>query len=106
MLDLDRRVFGKITLKEIIGANPPEVPDTKEMLTTEFDILISELDTYPRLNLKDLLLYQKDSTMHVNSRPGAMALAQGKIRLFNEYNTKYMYIIEKILSEDHSHTDL
>jgi hypothetical protein len=30
----------------------------------------------------------------VNSRPGAMALAQDKIRLFSEYNQKYIQTIK------------
>ena len=29
-MELDRKVFGKITTKEIIGSFPPAVPDTKK----------------------------------------------------------------------------
>ena len=42
---------------------------------------------------------QKIAESHINSRPGAMALAQNKIQLFNEYNQKYIQsIIEKLES--------
>ncbi len=34
---------------------------------------------------------------HVNSRPGAMALSQNKIKLFNEYNKKYVQTIKEKL---------
>ena len=72
LMELDRKVFGKITTKEIIGAFPPAIPDTKNLLNNELNNL----------------------TKHVNSRPGAMALAQDKIRLFTEYNQKYIQTIK------------
>jgi hypothetical protein len=40
---------------------------------------------------------QKIAENHINSRPGAMALAQDKIQLFNEYNEKYVQSIMKKL---------
>ena len=42
------------------------------------------------------MLYEvitKIAEKHVNSRPGAMALAQDKIRLFTEYSQKYIKIL-------------
>ncbi len=44
-----------------------------------------------------LLEQQKIIEKHVNSRPGAMALAQNKIELFNEYNKKYVQTIKEKL---------
>ena len=97
MLELNKKIFGKITTKEIIGADPPEIPDTKNTLEKELVILLAELESQPKENLKKLLEEQKIAEKHINSRPGAMALAQNKIQLFNEYNKKYVQTIQEKL---------
>ena len=97
MLDLDKKVFGNIATKEIIGADPPALPDTKENLEKELATLLTELELVPKMNLEKLLEEQKIAENHINSRPGAMALAQDKIQLFNEYNEKYVQLITKKL---------
>ncbi len=97
MLDLDKKVFGNITTKEIIGADPPAFPDTKENLEKELLTLLTELESVPKINLEKLLEEQKMDENHINSRPGAMALAQDKIQLFNEYSKKYIQSITKKL---------
>ncbi len=97
MLELDKKIFGKITTKEIIGAEPPEIPDTKDILEKELVILLTELKSQSKENLENLLEQQKIIEKHVNSRPGAMALAQNKIKLFNEYNKKYIQTIKEKL---------
>ncbi len=97
MLELDKKIFGKITTKEIIGAEPPEIPDTKNILEKELAILLVELESQSKENLENLLEQQKIIEKHVNSRPGAMALAQNKIKLFNEYNKKYVQTIKEKL---------
>lgn len=97
MLDLDKKVFGSITTKEIIGADPPALPDTKENFEKELATLLVELESTPKVNLEKLLEGQKIAENHINSRPGAMALAQNKIQLFNEYNEKYIQSIKKKL---------
>ena len=97
MLDLDKKVFGNITTKEIIGADPPALPNTKENLEKELATLLAELESVPKVNLEKLLEEQKIAENHINSRPGAMALAQNKIQLFNEYSTKYTQLITKKL---------
>ena len=94
MVELDKKVFGKITTKEIIGADPPEIPDTKNILEKELTILLEKLESQPKGNLENLLEQQKIAETHINSRPGAMALAQNKIQLFNEYNKKYVQTIK------------
>ena len=93
MLDLDKKVFGKITTKEVIGAAPPAIPDTEELLKKELSILMTQLESQSETGLKDLLEQQKILEKHINNRPGAMALAQNKIRLFNEYSQKYIQAI-------------
>jgi len=97
LLELNKKIFGKITTKEIIGAEPPEIPDTKNTLEKELVILLAELESQPKENLMKLLEEQKIIEKHINSRPGAMALAQNKIQLFNEYNKKYVQTIKEKL---------
>jgi len=97
MLDLDKKVFGKITTKEVIGADPPEIPDSKNNFENELTTLLAELESTPKMNLEKLLDEQKIAETHINSRPGAMALAQNKIQLFNEYNEKYVKSIKEKL---------
>lgn len=99
MTELDKKVFGKITTKEIIGAEPPALPDTKNLLDNELEILLSELEFKDKKELEKLLQEQKISEKLVNSRPGAMALAQNKIQMYTEYNQKYIQSInQKLLS--------
>ena len=97
MLELDKKVFGKITTKEIIGAQPPAFPETKDLLEIEFTNLSTELINQSQENLKNILAQQKSAEALINSRPGAMALAQNKIKLFNEYNDKYIQKIKEKL---------
>ena len=94
LLELNKKIFGKITTKEIIGAEPPAIPDTKNILEKELAILLVELESQSKENLENLLEQQKIFEKHVNNRPGAMALAQNKIQLFNEYNKKYVQTIK------------
>ncbi len=96
-MELDRKVFGKITTKEIIGAFPPAVPDTKNLLDNELNQLTNQLELHSKEDLQKLLEDQEIAQKHVNSRPGAMALAQDKIRLFSEYNQKYIQTIKEKL---------
>ena len=89
------KIFGDITTKEIIGAAPPALPDTRDNLEKELAALLAELESVPAQHLEKLLEGQKIARDHINSRPGAMALAQSKIQLFNEYNEKYVGAIAK-----------
>ena len=119
LLELDKKVFGKITTKEIIGANPSylndvenllrnfqdeytriaaAIPDAKDILERELAILLVELDSKSKEDVENILKQQKIAEKHVNSRPGAMALAQQKIQLFNQYNEKYLQAINEKLS--------
>jgi len=99
LIELDKKVFGKITTKEIIGADPPATPNTKNLLENELQILLSQLESQSKDDLKKLLEEQQNSEKLVNSRPGAMALAQDKIQMYIEYNQKYIQSInQKLLS--------
>ena len=97
MLELNKKVFGRITTKEIIGADPPEIPDTRDNLEKELETLLEEIKSQPKENLENILQKQQEAEAHVNSRPGAMALAQNKIQLFNKYNKKYIQAIHEKL---------
>jgi hypothetical protein len=95
LTELDRKIFGQITTKEIIGAYPAAIPDTKNLLEAELQNLTSKLESQTKDTLQKLLEEQQIAEKHVNSRPGAMALAQDKIQLFTEYSQKYIQTINK-----------
>lgn len=97
LTDLDRKIFGKITTKEIIGASPVAIPDTQNLLEAELQNLTRKLELQSKETLQKLLEEQQIAEKYVNSRPGAMALAQDKIKLFTEYSQKYIQIINKSL---------
>ena len=97
MIELDKKVFGKITTKEIIGSDPPAIPDTRDLLENELKILLTELESTSTNNLEKIIEEQNIAEQHINSRPGAMALAQNKIKLFNEYNEKYVQTVKQKL---------
>jgi hypothetical protein len=97
LADLDKKVFGNITTKEIIGAEPPAIPDTKNLLDNELKILLIQLESKSREDLQKLLIEQQNAEKLVNSRPGAMALAQDKIQIYTEYSQKYIKSINKRL---------
>ncbi len=95
MTELDRKIFGQITIKEIIGASPPAIPNTKNLLDAELQNLTSQLESQTKETLQKLLEEQQIAEKHVNGRPGAMALAQDKIQLFTKYSQKYIQTINK-----------
>ncbi len=98
MLELDKKVFGTITTKEVIGAVPPAIPDTQNNLEKELAILLVKLTSYSKIDLEKLLEEQEVAEAHINNRPGAMALAQDKIQLFNVFSQKYVRAIKKKLN--------
>ena len=96
MLELDRKVLGNITTKEIIGADPSE-DEIVETLEKETATLLEELKSQPKENLEKILEEQTAAQAHVDSRPGAMALSQPKIQLYIKYNQKYIQAIKEKL---------
>ena len=94
MLELTKKVFGNIMTQEIIGSEP-SISEIKIIFEKELVILIKNLDSISKENLKNLLEQQKISQKHINTRPGAMALNQSKIEMFNDYNNKYLEKIEE-----------
>ena len=94
MLELTKKVFGNIMTQEIIGSEP-SISEIKIIFEKELVILIKNLDSISKENLKNLLEQQKISQKHINTRPGAMALNQSKIEMFNDYNNKYLEKIDE-----------
>lgn len=99
MIDLDKLVFGAITAKEIIGEDPPLEPNTKKILEREFELLKKNLVSKSQNEIKQLLENQIFAEKQMNSRPGAMALSQPKIRLFTEYSQKYIQLMKQMLND-------
>lgn len=97
MIKLDEEIFGRITAKEIMGEDPPLQPDTRTILEHEFELLKKNLDLTPKNEIKQLLENQIQVEKLMNSRPGAMALSQPKIRLFTEFSQKYIQIMQQKL---------
>ena len=97
MLELTKKVFGNIMTQEIIGSEP-SVSEIKIIFEKEFMILIKNLESISKENSKNLLEQQKICQRHVNTRPGAMALTQSKIEMFNDYNNKYLERINEKLT--------
>jgi len=75
--------------QEIIGSEPP-ISQIEITFKKELEILIKNLESISKQNLENILEQQKISQKHVNTRPGAMALDQPKIEMFNHYNNKYL----------------
>ena len=98
MIDLEKKVFGGIIAKEIIGEIPPAKPDTQNRLESELAGLLKDLENKSRSQLIKILEVQKELGKKMNSKPGAMALPQDKIHLFMQYNEKYVEAIKKRLN--------
>ena len=82
--------------QEIIGSEP-SIIEIKSIYEKELLILVENLELISRENLDNILKQQKICEKHVNTRPGAMALNQSKIEMFNEYNDKYLEKIKEQL---------
>ena len=83
--------------QEIIGSEP-SISEIKIIFEKELIILIKNLESTSKENLKNLLEQQKISQKHINTRPGAMALNQSKIEMFNDYNNRYFKKINEKIS--------
>ena len=80
--------------QEIIGSEP-SIIEIKTIFEKELSILIANLESISKENLDNIVKQQKICEKHVNTRPGAMALNQSKIEMFNDYNNKYLEKIEE-----------
>ena len=97
MIDLNKKVFGSIVAKEIIGGDPPLHPETTNRLENEFNLLLNDLNKKSKEELEKTLQEQMKIIKQMNSKPGAMALAQDKIKLFTDFSFKYTQAIENKL---------
>jgi len=94
LLELDKKVFGNIMTQEIIGSEP-SIVEIKIIFEKELANLLDKLKSISKESMEDLLEQQKACEKHVNTRPGAMALNQSKIQMFNEYNNRYLEKIKE-----------
>ena len=83
--------------QEIIGSEP-SIIEIKTIFEKELLILVKNLELISKENLDNILKQQKICEKHVNTRPGAMALNQSKIEIFNEYKNKYLEKIKEKLT--------
>lgn len=96
MVNLDKKVFGDITLKEVIGANPP-LEKFQKLLENQFQILQNEINSMNKQKLQTIMNNQIKLERETNSRPGSMALAQDKIQLLVDYSQQYISQIKSKL---------
>ena len=82
--------------KEIIGSEPP-ISEIKNIFEKELENLLGKLKLISIKDLENLLEQQKICKKHINTRPGAMALDQPKIEMFNDFNNKYLEKISEKL---------
>ena len=94
MLELNKKVFGNIMTQEIIGSEP-SITEIKIIFEKELVNLLDKLKLISKENIENILEQQKICEKHVNTRPGAMALNQSKIEMFNDYNNKYLEKIKE-----------
>ena len=80
--------------QEIIGSEPSLI-EIKIIFEKELVTLLDKLKLISKESIEHILEQQKICEKHVNTRPGAMALNQSKIELFNEYNNKYLEKIKE-----------
>jgi len=98
MIDLNEKIFGNITSKEIIGSEPVQT-ETERLLNNEYIHLIKNLKGLEKLKLIELKEKQIQLENKMNSRPGAMAISQEKIRLFTNFSQNYVQKIEEKLDQ-------
>ena len=98
MIDLNEKIFGNITSKEIIGSEPNH-NETENLLADELRKLEQDLEGFDKLRLEELREKQIQLEKQMNSRPGAMAISQEKIRLYNKFNQNYLQKIDEILNQ-------
>ncbi len=99
LIDLEKKVFGTIRAREIIGGDPPAEPHIRNRLSAEFEKLARQLPNKSKEDLESILKYQEEVQREINSRPGAMALPQDKIKMFMIFSTKYVDQIKKTLAQ-------
>jgi len=98
MIDLNEKIFGNITSKEIIGSEPNH-SETENMLANELRRLEQNLEGLEKIRLEELREKQIQLEKQMNSRPGAMAISQEKIRLFTKYSQNYVQKIDQVLNQ-------
>ena len=100
LIDLELRIFGNFTAKEVIGETPLETPEMRKKLEEELANMVKKLEATNLTELNEILEEQIEIKQKLGSLTGAMALAQNKIQLFMNFISKY---IDEIKSQINKH---
>ncbi len=88
-MDIWQEVFGKIKASGVIGSMP-DVDEMSKIFKLELDVMESSLQNMSNSELESEKKRQIKSEDLINSRPGAMAMSQKKIRMFTKYSRMYI----------------
>ena len=98
MINLDSKVFGNFTKKEIIGETPKNL--TPEKFENQLNRMLENLESKNTSELKEILESSKKIRNHLGSITGAMALDQKKIKLCIDFLSKYIKELESRLAKN------
>lgn len=82
-------MFGDVRLHEVIGPEPPAA-ELRRALAAELGRLTAELGAAGPGAAAGLGRRQAELHGMVNARPGAMAISQEKVRVYNGFSEEYM----------------
>ena len=88
-MDIWQEVFGKIKASVVVGSIP-DVDEMNKIFKLELNFMESGLQNMSNSELESEKICQIKSEDLVNSRPGAMAMSQKKIRMFTKYSRMYI----------------
>lgn len=94
-MELERKIFGNISLKVIFGTEP-SLLQTRKMLDEEYSLLEKKLVEMSKEQIYEFFEEQKKSEKLVSRKIGAMALPQDKIRTYLEYSKKLIKYLESL----------
>ncbi|MBI5147111.1 MAG: hypothetical protein HZA84_07845 [Thaumarchaeota archaeon] len=97
MVDLNRKVLGTFTMKEILGEIPPPDDIFRKRLDSSFQSLVKNIQTAERIELEKTLDEHTEIKRDLDKLTGAMALSREKIELVLEYLAKYINAIKSRL---------
>ena len=98
MINLDSKVFGNFTKKEIIGETPKNL--SSESFEKQLGEMLENLNSKNSSELEEILESSKNIKNHLGSITGAMALDQKKIKLCMDFLSKYIDEIESRLAKN------
>ncbi|CDI05326.1 hypothetical protein [Candidatus Nitrosotenuis uzonensis] len=98
MVDLNRRVFGSFSFKDVYGETP-HLSEIRHKLESEFDSAVGCLGEKNRTQLEFLLEEQTRIKRELDVRAGSMALPQDKLTVFTDIISRYVGAIKAALEK-------